>query len=509
MSRKRVFNRRRLSLESLEDRTLFSAISFSAPANYPVGYAPNSVKVGDFNGDGRPDLAVANLNSDTVSVLLGNRDGTFQTAKNFAAGIRPSSVAVGDFNGDGKPDLATANADYGGSYVSVLLGNGDGTLQTARSFATGGLAYSIAVGDFNGDGRPDLTVANQDTNTVSVLLGNGDGTFQTAQNFAAGLNPTFVAVGDFNGDGKPDLVVTNNYSPGISYGLSVLLGDGDGTFQAAQNFGVGNGPSSVTVADFNGDGKADLAVANISSSSDTVSVLLGNGNGTFQTAQNFATGRGPYPLAVGDFNSDGKLDLAVGNIVTNNVPVSTVSVLLGNGDGTFQNAQNFATDFGPDSMAVGDFNGDGKLDLVTANAYGSSVSVLLSQLVTTTAVSGPVSSTYAQSITYTATVLNGTSPMTAGTVIFQDGDTPISAALPLSANGQVAFSIASLNVGSHTISAIYSGMPDGTGTSTGFGTSTGTAALMVNPVALFCQRRQLQCDGRGALLRRRRHVHQS
>jgi hypothetical protein len=175
------------------------------------------VAVGDFNGDGKPDLAVANWNSNSVSVLLGNGDGSFQAAQDFGAGISPESVAVGDFNGDGKPDLAVAN--FGSATVSVLLGNGDGSFRPAQDFVVGRGAYSVAVGDFNGDGKPDLAVANFWSTNVSVLLGNGDGSFQAAQNFGTGgygSFPASVAVGDFNGDGKPDLAVANYYSNNVS-----------------------------------------------------------------------------------------------------------------------------------------------------------------------------------------------------------------------------------------------------------------------------------------------------
>jgi hypothetical protein len=263
-------------LEALEDRTLLSGVSFSPPVSYPV-VNPQSVAVGDFNGDGKQDLVVTDAATNGVSVLLGNGDGSFQAAQGFAAGYSPDFVAVADVNGDGKPDLVVADAGgYGHSGgVSVLLGNGDGTFQAPRTFGAGLHPISVAVADFNGDGKPDLAVANLGGG-VSVLLGNGDGTFQAAQNFAAGSAPESVAVGDFNGDGKSDLVVANNSSSNVS----VLLGNGDGTFQAAQSFTTGSGPFSVAVGDFNGDGKLDLAVTNVGAG---VSVLLGNGDGTFQT----------------------------------------------------------------------------------------------------------------------------------------------------------------------------------------------------------------------------------
>jgi hypothetical protein len=288
-------------------------VAFTAATNFGAGVRPRFVAVGDFNGDGRQDLAVANQLSANVSILLGNGNGTFGTATNFGAGSAPSSVAVGDFNGDGRQDLAVAN--QGSATVSILLGNGDGTFGTATNFGVGFIPFSVAVGDFNGDGSQDLVVANQGSANVSILLGNGNGTFGAATNFGVGSAPSSVAVGDFNGDGRQDLAVANQGSATVS----ILLGSGNGTFGAATNFGVGFAPLSVAVGDFNGDGRQDLAVVNQGSA--TVSVLLGNGNGTFGAATNFAAATGPLSVAVGDFNGDGKQDLAVANQFSDNVSI--------------------------------------------------------------------------------------------------------------------------------------------------------------------------------------------
>src|SRR2546425_30496 len=280
-------------------------VSFVAREDYAVGPNPASVAVGDFNRDGRPDLAVANYAASlpgTVSVLLGNGDGTFQPALIFGtSGANPEYVAVGDFNGDGVPDLAVAHSGSTPGTVSVLLGNGDGTFQPARLFAAGQGSLSVAVGDVNGDGRPDLAVANYYSNDVSVLLGNGDGTFQAAQSFTtAGPNPVTVAMGDVNGDGRLDLAVTNsaNTSSGALPGnISVLLGNGDGTFQTARTLDVGITPAFVAVRDVNGDGRPDLAVANFNSNN--VPVLINTpapAPTTFPlTVNKPGTGRGPVP----------------------------------------------------------------------------------------------------------------------------------------------------------------------------------------------------------------------
>ena len=272
------------------------------------------------------------------------------------------SVALGDFNADGKIDLAVAGVND----ISVLLGNGDGTFQPEVEYDAGIFPNWVAVEDFNNDGKLDLAVANYGSNNVSILLGNGDGTFQAAVNYGAGSAPDFVAVGDFNGDGKADLAVANYDDNNVS----LLLGNGDGTFKTATNYATGSNPYSVAVGDFNGDGKLDLVVANYGSNS--LSILLGNGDGTFQAAVNYGVGTGPYSVAVADLNRDGKLDLAVANLNS-----SDISVLLGNSDGTFQAAVSYDAGVEPRSVAVADFNADSKLDFVTADGTGANVNVLL------------------------------------------------------------------------------------------------------------------------------------
>jgi len=243
-------------------------------------------------------------------MLLGNGDGTFQNPiqipNDFVSEGPIQSATVGDFNHDGKLDLAAA---YESGTISILLGKGDGTFGTATNFSGGASGYDIVAGDFNRDGKLDLAVANfysslPGSGSLAVLLGNGDGSFQAAAIYAVGFSPWSVAAGDFNGDGKLDLVTADSEPPGFA---SVLLGNGDGTFQSAVSYDAGGlNSGSVAVGDFNNDGKLDLAIGH----DEGVSILSGNGDGTFQSPVVFSTSGAPYSLAVADFNRDGALDIA-------------------------------------------------------------------------------------------------------------------------------------------------------------------------------------------------------
>jgi hypothetical protein len=343
---------------------------FATAVDYSVGPGPRAAAIGDFNGDGFQDLVVANAGvsgTASLSVLLGNGDGTFQAASSYNAGPNPVSVAIGDFNGDGKPDLVVANSS---DTLSVLLGNGDGTFQARLQYVVGPVASFVVVGDFNGDGKADLATANSDNGSVSIALGNGDGTFQPAVTYTFESSFVqhipFLAIADLNGDGRADLVATNV----TANSLMVLLGNGDGTFQGPSTVSVGFvQQTQPAVGDFNGDGKADLAIANTDGGN--VSVLLGNGDGTFLPPVSYSA---PSPLATGtgDFNGDGKADL----VVTNSA-AGSVSVLLGNGDGTFQTPVSYNVNAANSkSVVVGSFRGDGLSDLAVANDSGSNVGVL-------------------------------------------------------------------------------------------------------------------------------------
>jgi hypothetical protein len=315
-----------------------------------------------------------------VSVLLGKGDGTFQTPLSFSAGVSPTAVIVADLNGDGKPDLAVS--DYGDTSgysqgVSLLLGNGDGTFGNPVTYTSGVGPHGVAAARFNGASAPlDLAVANFGNGSVSVFVGNGNGTLVAPPTFPVGSFPTGAAVGDLNGDGSQDVAVSN-YNSGT---VSVLLGNGNGTLQAALNFSAGSfthggGPRAIAEGDVNGDGKSDLVVANVlaagSTKSGTLTVLLGNGDGTFQAPVNYNAQRNPWDVVLADFNGDGKLDAAVANKSS-----STVTVFLNQGSGTFAAGVSYTAGADPESLVAGDFNSDGKPDLAVANP-GSTGSVFV------------------------------------------------------------------------------------------------------------------------------------
>jgi hypothetical protein len=381
------------AVESLEMRWTPS-VTFAAQRTFASGSATLEVAVGDFNGDGRPDLAVADQFDNNVSVRLnttpaGAATASFDAQRTFAAGYEPASVAVGDFNGDGRPDLAVAN--QGSSTVSVLLnttaaGSGTASFAAQHTFAAGVGPYGLAVGDFNGDGRPDLAVANHNGNTVSVLLnttvaGAATASFAAQRTFAAGSKPAGVRVGDFNGDGRPDLAVANYNGNTVSVLLNTTsAGSSPASFAAQNTFATGSGPFSVGVGDFNGDGRPDLAVVNTSVNS--VSVLLNTAaagaiTASFAAQKSFATGSGPVSVAVGDFDGDGRPDLAVGNVNVNSVSVLLNTAAAGAITASFAAQKTFAAGSGSGFVAVGDFNRDGRPDLAVSNSGDNTLSVLL------------------------------------------------------------------------------------------------------------------------------------
>jgi hypothetical protein len=375
------------------------ALGFVNSATPTTNPYPQSIAVADFNGDGRLDMAVPVYSIYTpmtdVTILLGNGDGTFKAGPAApATGQNANNAAVADFNGDGNVDIALSLPDA--EEVQVLLGNGDGTF-TAMPPIPAPDIYSVAAGDFNGDGKPDLVVTAPGAWQVTVLLGNGDGTFMALAPIpisVASGQPQVAAIGDFNGDGVLDVATTDfPYTPGdpgsgtdVPGAVTILIGKGDGTFTTMpETPGTGFSPLFIATGDFNGDGILDLAVANLYTDTPepepgTITVLMGNGDGTFTpTAVSPTVGMLPYVVAVGDINGDGKADL-----VTTNVGSNTFSVLLGNGDGTFAAPLSAAAGTNPISGAVADFNGDGLPDLAAADNYPNyTVTVQLANLTQT------------------------------------------------------------------------------------------------------------------------------
>jgi hypothetical protein len=307
-----------------------------------------------YGGDGTNAAATSNVVTQAVNAQFSASFSIRSPLSTPATAL----LAVGDFDGDGKADILIRN----GTTLSVLLGAVNFQVPSFSTTVSGVTPIAAAVGDFNGDGKPDIAIANSTGSNVSILLGNGDGTFQSPANFAVPNSLAGIAVGDFNGDGKADIVTADPVS-----GVNILLGKGDGTFQAAVPYFTNTQAGSVQatfvlVGDFNGDGRADLAAIN--SGSSNLGILLGKGDGTFQPPSITATPSQALTLAIGDFNGDGKADL-----VTNNA-----NVLLGKGDGTFQAPVTYTLGSTPASVAVGDVNGDGKTDLVFSDGL---VSVLL------------------------------------------------------------------------------------------------------------------------------------
>jgi hypothetical protein len=346
-----------------------SGLSFAPHVDFAVGSYAISTVTGDFNGDGAPDVATANVGAGTVSVLLGVGDGTLAPRVDYATGAGPICVAVGDFDGDGKQDLATADSDA--NSVSVLLGNGDGTFRARSAYPAGNYTVAVAVGDFDKDGNMDLVVANGLDGTVGLLLGDGDGGFAAQTTFAAGAQSYSVAVGDLNGDGRQDLVAACIADDCVA----VLLNTGAATFAPKVIYTTGSRPFSPVLRDLDGDGKLDLAVASMGT--DSVDVLLGNGDGTFGAATDFATGVNPHGVAVADVDLDGTPDLAVSNLSSS----GGVSVLCGRGDGTFAPKVDCSTGTGVSAAAVAsaDFDADGRQDLVVAGGTADTLAVLLNR----------------------------------------------------------------------------------------------------------------------------------
>jgi Flp pilus assembly secretin CpaC len=353
-----------LSLLSTNLATTVLTAAALQQTNLQAGKGPSSVIAVSLRGNGFIDLVSANQTDNTISVFLGNGDGTFAAQAVTPVGTAPVALVSGDFNGDGKPDLAVVNQND--NTVLILLGNGDGTFTAGATIPTGKTPSAIVTADFNGDGHLDLAVANQADDTVSILLGDGTGAFTAAPLITTGAGPAALAVSDFNADSKLDLAVVNSTGNTVS----IFLGNGDGTFTGKSGYATGTTPISIAVGDFNADSRPDLAIAN--QGSNTVSIFPGNGDGTFGVRTDFQTGAGPTAVLTGDFNGDGIPDL-----ITANKTDSTISILLGAGQITFQAPLTVPVAAGPVALASADFNGDTLLDLAVAAQTANVVTTIL------------------------------------------------------------------------------------------------------------------------------------
>ena len=477
--------------------------------------SPYVMVVADFNGDGIPDLAISDSVAYSVSILLGSRNGTFSAGSTLQVGSVPKSIAVGDFNRDGKIDLAVVLPNS--STVAILLGNGDGTFTMSTSTVyTLPQASNIVAADFNGDGLLDLAIMDQSTGTITIQLGHGDGTFSpSSYSPSAGTGPQVMVQADFNGDGVPDLAITNGFYNGS---VTILLGNGDGTFTSAPLLATAGYPYSIVVNDFDNDGKPDLAIA--FSESSGLSIFLGNGDGTFKPATNYLAGGFIGSLVSADLNGDGNQDL-----IAQNMTVTTT--LLGKGDGTFTAGPTEALTWEPAALAVGDWNGDGTPDiavlnnffnpslttyttqraqkatatLTNASPYGngphaidaaypgdSSYAASTSSTVSLTAAAGPTT----VSVTPTSSTLMVTQPLTVnvavaatvakgypaptGSVVLTSGSYTSPAVTPTGGAASIQIPATTLSLGSDTLTVTYTPDPAGSVLYQG---ATGTATVTV------------------------------
>lgn len=364
-------------------------------SRYHAGHGPNAITLGDFNNDGKPDIAVANTCGDklcetngVVKILFNNGDGTFSSGPSSQSADSGNSLALtaADFNNDGNLDLAVVNTAINElGDVTILLGKGNGRFKLVNAYGVNNeVPEFVRAGDFNHDGNMDIAVTLNNPGGVSVLLGNGDGSFQSPVFYPVEDGPQDLAVANLNNDGNLDLLVVNEcgHTSGCRQGtVSVLLGNGDGTFQAQQSYFVGIFPLEVAVADFNGDGSPDLVLDlpcgtdSSCTSNGGVGVLLGNGDGTFQSVVNYAaTGSDTGRVATGIF---GKHNIP--DIVALNYQTSDITVFPGNGDGTFGTGQSLNVGGDPVSVGTGELNGQSADDIAVLNETNRNVSVLLNR----------------------------------------------------------------------------------------------------------------------------------
>jgi len=337
-------------------------------ASYKVGKNPTTVTSADLNHDSFTDLITTNISSNTLSILLGNGDGTFKEQVQLNVCKEPRALAMNDFNHDDHADVVIACS--GGDEIALLLGRGTGKFEEGPHYPVHRTPVALATEDLNGDEHPDLVVALRN-DKVKVFLGTGTGEFRHGAQYEYGDTPTSVALSDLNGDGKLDLVVTNG-GP-MSSAVSIWLGNGDGTFRDPKDYPTGKRPLGVSFADFNNDRNRDLLVIN--GERDSFTTFLGNGNGTFQPGKDSGADAGPNFGLARDFNGDRLMDVAIVNLQSNDL-----SILFGKGDGTFHYPpRNYRTKAGP--FAISTFrvtvNGTEEPGLAVADNGDGSVSVFL------------------------------------------------------------------------------------------------------------------------------------
>ena len=349
---------------------LQAQVSFKLSSSPGVSGDPDSVTAADVNGDGKMDLICSDYYGDAVTVLTNNGSGGFVLSGTYPVGNLPTVVTAADVNGDGKVDLICANSDSGSSSLSVLTNNGSGRFVLSGTYPVGSEPISVTAVDVNGDGKVDLISANWGSlggNTLTILTNNGSGGFVLASSPVVGNGPMSVAAADVNGDGKVDLICANRADSTVS----VLTNNGSGKFALSGTYPVGSGPVLVTAADVNGDGKVDLITANWSESAGhTLTVLTNNGSGIFGSNATINVGNGSICVAAADVNGDGKVDL----ISANNTD-STLTVLTNNGSGGFVLATNLSVGSGPNWVTAADINGDGRVDLISANGGNDTLTV--------------------------------------------------------------------------------------------------------------------------------------
>ena len=382
-----MHSRRSLPSAALGLAALACCGAAGANGLYPTQFfntlnGPNVVVSADVNGDGHPDLVEIGTDN-TVAVLLNRGDGTFRSPTSYyTVGTQPVALAVADLSHNGKMDIVVLNNTD--NTISVLMGNGDGTFKAptasetsagtgtpAPTYATGKGPLSLTIADVNGDGIPDVIVANFTDNTVSILLGNGDGTFKTAIPVPVGEGPVYVTTADMNNDGKPDLLVNNNLDDTVG----VLLNTGGGNFGTMTTTQLGprlfrSYPQMMVVGDFKHNGKLGVVTTTTSANGDSVLYLAGKGDGGFEPARTLVTGLQTSYLGTADVNGDGLPDLIAGSVANN-----SIRVLFGNSNNGFSAGEDYpangiAGGLEVQRFAIADFSGTGKPDIAVVNKIG-------------------------------------------------------------------------------------------------------------------------------------------